>query len=106
MLQWLGFVIDLNRGIISVPREKIENIKSIMGARSVRARDLPSVIGKLIAMKPGVGPVCCLMTRSMHAMLNKCCYWGESFSLSYGFGSTIKKSLIPRVFGLAPQQLK
>ena len=52
VLQWLGFMIDLNRGIISVPREKIENIKSsiksMMGARSVRARDLASVVGKLI----------------------------------------------------------
>ena len=79
-------MIDLNRGIISVPREKIENIKSsiksMMGARSVRARDLVSVVGKLIAMGPGVGPVCRLMTRSMYAILNKCCYWGERVVLN------------------------
>lgn len=70
---WLGFDLDLKVGLISVLKEKIAVLKAqllqVFRGLSVKARTLASVIGKIIAMSLAIGPVACLMTRSMCAIL-------------------------------------
>ena len=70
-IEWLGFHIDLNRGIFAVPPEKIESLKSaikhIREVPQVPARLLASVIGKIMSMSLGLGPVIHLMTRTLYA---------------------------------------
>ena len=50
---WLGFHIDLGKGIISVPESKITILKAQLAhavvANQLRARQLASIIGKIIA---------------------------------------------------------
>ena len=73
-VEWLGFHVDLNKGVFSVPPEKIKALKSaiklIREMPQVPSRLLASVIGKIISMSLGLGPVTRLMTRSLYANLN------------------------------------
>ena len=61
-IEWLGFQIDLSKGEFSVPVAKIDALKSklikIKGAKCVPARELASLIGKIISMSLALGPVC------------------------------------------------
>lgn len=42
VLQWLGFTIDLDKGVLSVPKEKIDKLKegivNLMRARNIKAK--------------------------------------------------------------------
>ena len=72
--KWLGFKLDLQQGVISVPDEKIKALRSelsrVTAKGALRARELASIIGKIIAMSLALGPVSRLMTRRMYALLN------------------------------------
>lgn len=60
VLPWLGFVIDLGKGEISIPQAKIDALKhkltSAFQCNKIPAKALASVIGKIISMGLGVGP--------------------------------------------------
>jgi len=69
--KWLGFRLDLEQGMVSVPEEKIAALKSqlvqVAGKDSLKARELGSIIGKIMSMSFAVGPVSRLMTRPLYA---------------------------------------
>ena len=73
-INWLGFDLDLSGGVISVPKNKIDALyKQLEEAtkwEKIPARCLASIIGKIISMSLGLGPVARLQTRSMYAVLN------------------------------------
>ena len=83
---WLGFDLDLGKGQIYVPSEKIERLKSVLqqvvDSPNLRAKKLASIIGKLISMSLAVGPVAWLMTRSLYAVLNSRYYWCQILQLT------------------------
>ena len=85
-LMWLGFNIDLEKGVIGVPQPKIEAIHSqleeAMAARVLPARFLASITGKLISMSIALGPVTRLMTRSLHALINTRQSWCQTLVVS------------------------
>ena len=84
--RWLGFLLDLNKGCLSVPPEKIAALENRLAAlavqREVRARELASVTGKLIAMSPGIGHVSRLMTRAMYALIESRSSWCEVLTVN------------------------
>ena len=74
--QWLGFELDLEQGFISVPLEKVDNLLAMAAdAQSVQAKVLASIVGKIISMGLGIGPIVRLRTRCMYALLNSRVSW-------------------------------
>lgn len=71
-VRWLGFVLDLETGIVSVLREKIIALKgklaAIVRSNVVCVRHLASIAGTLISMSLGIGPVSFFMTHSMYSL--------------------------------------
>jgi len=95
-IKWFDFQINLDSGTFSVPPVKIEALRAVVNdiirsTSQVPARQLASVIGKIITMSLGLGPITCLMSR-LHSNLNKRTSWcqrscltGKSYkNLSFG----------------------
>ena len=86
-LVWLGFVVDVSLGQIEVPKEKIEvlcsAIHSASQAKHIRARNLASIVGKIISMGLAFGPVCRFMTRSLYTVLESRIAWCDVVILSH-----------------------
>ena len=84
---WLGFELDLGAGQISIPQEKIialsSLLKSTLHCKQIKAKLLASIIGKIISMALGLGPVSRLMTRSLYALLNSRHYWCEPLTIPH-----------------------
>ena len=78
-VEWLGFNIDLALGEFSVPTSKIEmlkeNLAKAMHARLLPAKQLASLIGKIMSMSPALGSVTRLMTHSLYAALDSRIGW-------------------------------
>ena len=87
-VQWLGFVVNLEQGCISVPVKKVDTLKKNLGAvldaNTLNARCLASLIGKIIAMGLALGPISRFMTRSMYALLQTRSAWCSLLELSVG----------------------
>ena len=85
-MQWLGFVLDLSKGQIEVPEDRIAAVKvklqKICQARLVSAKHLASVVGSIISMSLAIGPVACSMTRSMYTLLETRLSWWESLEIT------------------------
>ena len=85
-LKWLGFVVDLAQGQIEVPDDKLvrllDTLRSLQHASQIPARQLASVIGKLISMGLALGPVCRFMTRSLYTVLDTREWWSSMLSLT------------------------
>lgn len=85
--QWLGFSIDLAKGVLSIPDWKIASLKcQLVALRSsmaqvVHARSLASVIGKIISMGLGIGPISRFRTRSLYALLDRRDSWSNQIFL-------------------------
>jgi len=104
----------LEEGIISVPESKITALKiqstHAVVANQLRACQLASTIGKIIAMLLAVGPASRLMTRSMYALLSACKYWCQSLNLmseakqELHFWNDQISTLMATRFGTAHQQ--
>ena len=60
-MEWLGFLIDFVKGEFIVPAHKISSLSSqlleVSKAQSVTARQLASMVGKIISMSLALGPV-------------------------------------------------
>ena len=89
--KWLGFKLDLQQGVISVPDEKIKALKlelsRVTAKGALRARELASIIGKIIAMSLALGSLSRLMTRHLmtrrlYALLNSRDYWYQLLEIS------------------------
>ena len=69
-----------------MPEEKIVALKlqliAALDGGSLKARDLASIIGKIISMALATGPVSRLMTRRMYALLNSRIYWCQMLEIN------------------------
>ena len=87
-LTWLGFVIDLALGQIEVPREKVMALQHKLAQAQacqyspIPARQLASIVGRIISMGLAIGPVSRFMTRSLYATLESRMAWCERLTLS------------------------
>ena len=76
---WLGFDIDLEQGCVLIPQDKITDlqvrIKQVVERAHVGAKQLASIIGKIVSMSLALGPVARLMTRNLYALLNTRAAW-------------------------------
>lgn len=58
--EWLGFILDLGKGMFKVPVDKIRKLTSIQNIPAegrVSVRQLASVVGQIISMGIAVGPI-------------------------------------------------
>ena len=78
-VQWLGFNVDLLVGCITVPDKKIialqNMLQSLVGKNCIKAKQLASLVGKIISMNLALGPVARLMTRGLYALLQTRFAW-------------------------------
>ena len=82
-LNWLGFDIDLARGMVQVPLEAVCNqIGDALQSKTLPARSLASITGKLISMSIALGPVTRLMTRGLYALINTHNSWCYTLTIS------------------------
>ena len=85
-IEWLGFIIDLEKGQFLVPPGKIaslhKNLLHVNDLSCVPACMLASVIGKIMAMSLALGPVTRMMTRSMYGVLNAKQSWCQRLLMS------------------------
>lgn len=92
--KWLGFDIDLAEGKIAVPKEKVAELLGtlsvLLSQKEVQPKLLASIIGRIIAMSLGVGPIARLHTRSLYALLSSRLSWFEDLELSEGAQAELK----------------
>ena len=83
-VQWLGFNVDLLVGCITVPDKKIIALQNMLhlleGKNCIKARQLASLVGKIISMNLALGPVARLMTRDLYALLQTRFAWCDGCS--------------------------
>lgn len=91
--KWLGFDIDLKNGVIAIPEEKIadlhEHLKHAQQAISLSARAIASIVGKIIAMGLGIGPISRFRTRALYALLDTRVTWSSILPLDQASKSEI-----------------
>ena len=85
-LAWLGFIIDLEKGKVEVPKEKLETLhlqlQQAILSKCLPARSVASVTGKTISMLIALGPVSRLMTRSLYALISTRYSWCHMLEIS------------------------
>ena len=85
-IHWLGFDLDLERGVVSVPPQKIQNLQKLLmaleGCPCITAKQLASLVGSIMSMSIALGPVARLMTRSLYTLLNNRHSWYERLQVS------------------------
>ena len=88
VITWLGTVFDTFQGVISVTERRISKLKSSISfirkvdCKSVKVRDLASVVGQVISLTSCVGSVARIMTRSMYAAVNQKLSWNSVVELT------------------------
>ena len=74
---WLGYCIDLAKGRITIPVEKINNLKLFLARaekkKFLTASEIESIVEKIISMSLGVGAIAKLKTTSIYRLL-ECWY--------------------------------
>ena len=83
---WLGFDINLEKGMISISQEEVNVLRQQLAAArqlySMSARAVASLIGRIIAMGVGLGPVTRLRAHALYAILERRLYWSDTLALS------------------------
>ena len=84
--EWLGFVVNLDKGLFVVPVEKIKKLQStiqcIPSGKSVSVRLLASVVGQIISMSLAIGPIARLRSRYLYDSINRRWSWHDKIFLS------------------------
>ena len=86
-LTWLGFDLNLSQGVVSVPTSKIDNLRGLLMSL---AKQIASVVGKIIFMSIALGPVARLMTRSLYSLLNSRHSWFETLCITPEAGEELQ----------------
>ena len=88
VITWLGTVFDTFQGVISVTERRISKLKSSISfirkvdCKSVKVRDLASVVGQVTSLTSCVGSVARIMTRSLYAAVNQKLRWNSEVELT------------------------
>lgn len=84
--QWLGFSINLHEGSIAIPEGKVQCLKDqLLAARTkhcMSAKFLAGIVGRIISMGLGLGPIVRLRTRSLYALLESRSSWYDSLEIN------------------------
>ena len=82
----LGFLVDLKNGIFTVPKSRVYKLKDLLrqlhGKARTTARCLARVVGSIISMGLGIGPVSRMWTRRLYANLNQASAWDRPLTLA------------------------
>ena len=85
-LQWLGFVVDLEKGHIKVPVDRVTAVQAKLQEMHQRsqivAKQLAGVVGSILSMGLANGLVSHFMTRSMYALLETRCSWWDMLKIT------------------------
>ena len=85
-VEWLGFYFDLALGELSVPTQKTLALKAKLAetkeVKLIPAKQLASLISKIVSMSLALGSVTRLMTRSLYATLNSRVAWCHKVTLT------------------------
>ena len=82
----LGFIVDLNEGIFSVTPKRVHKSKNLL--KAVTEMDFPTarfvakVVGTIIFMGLGLGPVTRMRTRKLYYDIAKAGFWNQRIFLS------------------------
>ena len=83
---WLGFELDLEQGWLRIPESKLQMLQNQLskkdGLQPIPAKALASIIGKIVALSPAMGPVTRLMTCSLYSVLSSRRLWCQLLVLS------------------------
>ena len=83
---WLGFEINLEQGHIIIPQRKIDalqlQLRQATPQSFLPARNLASIIGKIIAMSLALGHIARFMTRSLYSALNAMNSWSQMVQIT------------------------
>ena len=83
---WLGFDINLESAKLTVPKCKIEALQSqiqhALTHKLLAARNVASIIGKIIAMSLALGPIARFMTCGLYALVNNRHSWCHVLRIS------------------------
>ncbi len=86
--KWLGFKIDLEKGSITMPSERIaavcEIISNMLSAPRLafQVRKIAAVVGKLISFSIAIGPIARLRTRALYGVILTRHTWSSVVTLS------------------------
>ena len=83
--RWLGLNINLDEGTLSIPTGKIAKLKcsvaAILESGIAPAKLIASVIGRIVSMSLGIGPIGRFRTRGLYRLLNSRSSWYEVIAL-------------------------
>ena len=83
---WLGFELDLEQGWLRIPESKLQRLQNQLskkdGFHPIPAKALASIIFKIVALSPAMGPVTRLMTCSLYSVLSSRRSWCQLLVLS------------------------
>ena len=88
VITWLGTVFDTCQGFISVTERRISKLKSSVivirkvDHKTVKVRDLASVVGQVILLTPCVENVARITTRYLYANVNQKLPWNSEVVLT------------------------
>jgi ribonuclease HI len=90
-LDWLGITWDAVEGLIKVVDRRVSNILNSIGKVQellpyVSARNLASLAGKIISLRPVVGPIAQLKSRFMYYEILNQFHWDRSFKIASDSG--------------------
>ena len=75
----LEFLVDLKNGIFTVLKSRLDKLKGLLrqlhGKACTKARCLARVVGSIISVGLGIGPVSRMWTRWLYANLNQALAW-------------------------------
>ena len=78
-MTWLGFDVDLSHGCISVPEKRLSQLHKLLNYKGTEeylaAKQIASLVGKIISMSMALGPIARFMTRSLYALLESRDTW-------------------------------
>ena len=81
----LGYVVDLKEGILSVTPARIQKLNKLLDLASndfhFSARKIASLVGSIISMGLGIGPVTRFRTRLLYSNTEKAPSWDEKITL-------------------------
>ena len=98
-LCWFGFTLDLEKGSISVPEGKVRalqhRLKVAVKQSRLVARDIASLIGRIVSTGLALGPVATFMMRALYALLETRLAW---YDMAHHTRSMRRDYVLDRVF--------
>jgi hypothetical protein len=83
---WLGYDIDLKKGLVSIPQIKIDNLKieleASINCMYMPAKAIASITGRIMSMGLAIGDIARLRSRNLYAVLQAKTTWSDNVYLT------------------------